>query len=436
MGLHWSFLVRLSSGQGSRLVSPIAVIGFAFFLRLAWAALVPIVPISDAHAYHTFAMTLSTTGVYGWSENEPTAFWPVGTAALYAIAYKTFGPGSMAVLIVNLAFGLLVVGLTMRLGTVWFNRQIGLIAGLIVAVWPVFIQYTTIIASELIFAACLLASLLVLARITASKEQPIYLLLTLGVLIGLASLVRPIALLLPLVLAFPVAVESRSVMTTLRFAVVALVGLAVVVGPWAYRNQSHFGELIPVSTSGGTNLWMGNNPATTGFYQDPPAADPRLTEPQRDRKLKDDAIAYIARDPLAFVGRTLVKAVRLYERETIGVAWNQVGLERSGGIAAVSATKALAQAFWIIILGLFVAGCLIEFKRDRFGFLSHPAIVVLAYSTVVYALFVIQDRYHIPTNPLMATFAAIAIARLASRWTGRRWSTSPPSREHRVKGHT
>jgi hypothetical protein len=201
------------------------------------------------------------------------------------------------------------------------------------------------------------------------------------------------------------------------FTLVVTVMLGLVMTPWLIRNHSLFGLWVPVSTSGGANLWMGNNPATTGFYQEPPARPAGVNEAQQDRALKDLAVDYIAREPVSFAVRTLVKAARLYERETIGVVWNEEGLKQSSVAGSVAAIKALSQAYWMLMLVLFIAGCWIAARNDLLEFVFHPAVAIVAYSTLFYAVFVIQDRYHVPTNPLLAIFAALAVSRLLS-WLG------------------
>ena len=45
--------------------------------------------------------------------------------------------------------------------------------------------------------------------------------------------------------------------------------LAATVAPWTYRNYKTFGTFVLVSTNGGENLLIGNNPVSEQRYQDP-----------------------------------------------------------------------------------------------------------------------------------------------------------------------
>ena len=108
-------------GDGLWLPPLWAVLLLALVLRLAWAALVPVQPVSDPQAYHILAVHLVEYGVYGFAPDEPSAYWAVGPAALYAGAYLVFGIGGLAVVAVNLVSGLLAVWAVDRVGRGWFG---------------------------------------------------------------------------------------------------------------------------------------------------------------------------------------------------------------------------------------------------------------------------------------------------------------------------
>jgi 4-amino-4-deoxy-L-arabinose transferase-like glycosyltransferase len=391
----------------------LAILGVAFLARLLWAALLPVIPVSDCFAYHTFAFNLVHHGVYGWNAQEPSAIWPPGTSVAYALVYAVFGAGPWQIKCFNIAVGILIVLLTIELGTRWFNRKVGIIAGLLVGSWPVFIEYTTIIGSEPLFTAALLAILLLFDRILSDEKHFKWLAAGLGVLIGLTSLLRPPALLFPGLFAFVFLIQKRQIISSLKLLAIVGAFSLLVIAPWSARNYTLFGQFVAISTSGGMNLWMGNNPATTGEYQLPPALD-GVNEAQRDRILGNEATSYIEQAPVAFVMRSAVKAVRLYERETIGVWWNAQGIYGAFGSLGSLAIKVASQAFWAGALALFVMGCYFLFRQQGLAsFASHPGIATLVYFTLIYAIIVIQDRYHIPTDPIMAIFGAYAICRLA-----------------------
>jgi 4-amino-4-deoxy-L-arabinose transferase-like glycosyltransferase len=428
-----------------------AVLGIAFLARFLWAVVMPVIPVSDSYDYHTFALNLVQHGVYGWNPEEPTTLWPPGTSVCYALIYWVFGSGQWAIKCFNMTMGVLIVLLTVELGRRWFNRTVGIIAGLLVGLWPVFIEYTTIVASEMLFTAALLGVLLLFDEICSSERHFKLLAVALGGLIGFASLVRPTAILFPALLTSVFYVQKREIVASLKLLSITTVLTFLILAPWSARNYALFGEPV-FTTSGGVNLWMGNNPTTTGFYQTPPgwrsgeSHNPTtpgvhqdvptifegMNEVQIDRFFRSEAVAYIKQAPMAFVARTVVKALRLYERETIGVWWNAQGIERTFGSLGGPAIKVASQAFWMGALLLFAIGCYFSSRQGFAVFACHPGIAMLAYFTLVYGILVISDRYHIPTDPIMAIFAAYAIfqiAPLASRFSSFGPMLPPQGRE-------
>lgn len=405
---------------------PISIIlGIAFLVRFLWAAVVPVIPVSDGRDYQTFALNLVHYGVYGWGPDQPSAIWPPGTSAAYALIYSAFGSGQWAIKSFNLAIGVLIVFLTVELGRRWFNRAVGLIAGFLIALWPVFIEYTTVVASEMLFTVALLGVLLLFDEISSSQKHFKLSAVVLGALIGIASLFRPTAILLPVLFASLFYVQKRTIVSSLKLLSISTFSMLLVLAPWSARNYVVFGKAVFASTSGGSNLWMGNNPTTTGFYQKPPNP-PGMNEVQLDRYFSNKAMAYIRQAPMAFAARTVVKAVRLYDRETIGIAWNKEGIERAFGGLGSDIIKVLSQVFWMGALLLFAMGCYYFASRQGFASLAcHPAIATLAYFTVIYAIVVVQDRYHVPTDPIVAIFAAYAISQIVPASSSRFWVFGP-----------
>jgi 4-amino-4-deoxy-L-arabinose transferase-like glycosyltransferase len=392
------------------------IVSLALVLRLAWASIVPVVPVSDSHAYQVFASVLLDSGTYGWKAGEPTAWWPIGTSLTYAGFYLFFGNSASTVVLVNLLFGALIVYLTMRLAEVWFDRQVAIASGLIVALWPTLIFFTTVIASELIFSALLLCALVLHAEIShRSDTLPLHLFVPLGIVIGLASLVRPVAMLMPLVLAVPLFVASRSLAKVIIFVMVTGLVTLLVLAPWGYRNERAFGSFILGSSSAGANLWMGNLADSGGTYMEPATPVPGDNEVQHSERHGKAAMRHIVEHPIAFVGRTMLKAVRLYALETIGVHWNAEALARLAP-RSPGPLKMLSQAYWMAVLAAFMAAVFICFRKQGVLFALHPALMTLAYFTAVYAVIVISDRYHVPTNPVMAIIAALPIVQWTGRW--------------------
>lgn len=384
-------------------------------LRLVWATVVAVVPQSDSIAYDTFAMNMLEHGVYGWTAGEPTAYWPVGTSAVTALAYALLGRGDLAVELPNLVAGAVLMRMTYLLGRLWFGPAVGLASLALVAFWPNLIFFTTVLSSELFFLALTTSGLWLWSRRRGTPD-----LVLAGILWGLACYVRPVILLLPAALALAeLRLGPRAAMAAAVRAAVAMALVLVVVSPWTLRNAARLGEPVLVSTNFGPNFWMGNNPETSGGYMPLPDRVEGLSETERARVLADEAKAHIRAEPGAFVLRTLTKALRLHERETIGVAWNSGGLEPALGERGLTALKLLATGYWYAVLLLAFAGSVVLVRSGGAGQLLHPVLLSWAYFTALHAVIVVEDRYHMPNTPFVALLAAVAICALQSRRTAR-----------------
>ena len=89
-----------------------AIVCVAICVRAIWAMAVPVVPVSDSVAYDTFASNLANGDGYGWRPESPTAYWPVGTSAMYALLYAMFGHVYWPIVFFNIVLGVGIVALS------------------------------------------------------------------------------------------------------------------------------------------------------------------------------------------------------------------------------------------------------------------------------------------------------------------------------------
>lgn len=406
-------------GRGLTRTAWIAL-GIGMLLRLAMALAVPIDPISDQAAYETYATNILNHGVYGLAPDQPGAYWAVGTAALAAAAFYLTGGSFVGILVLNLIAGFAMMVLVYQVARDWFGQRPAELSVILVALWPNLILFTSTLSSEPYFIALFLGGL----RAWQLRGRGIAWLLLAGLLWGLACYVRPVALLVPVALIF--AALPKGIGAMLRAVGQAAVMLAVilaVLSPWTLRNYRVFGEFVLVSTNFGPNFWMGNNPDSDGGYMPLPERVSGLSEIERAKMLQDEAKAYVAENPGRFVVNTLTKAVRLHERETIGVVWTQSGLERIGGTGLVVVMKLLATGYWYLLLGLAFIG--IAALRRHGSVLFHPLVISWGYFTAIHAIIVMGDRYHMPAAGVIAILAALGAHSLHQRLRPEERSPNP-----------
>jgi 4-amino-4-deoxy-L-arabinose transferase-like glycosyltransferase len=384
-------------------------------LRIAWALLVPVVPVSDSGAYDAFARNLVEHGVYGWEAGNPHAFWPPGTSFLYAGLYWAFGYNYAPIVVLNIVLSALLIIASARIATRLVSETAGHYTAWIIALWPTLVFYVTVLASELPFVLLITLAL----DCWTVRQRTIRHVLLAGVLLGAASLVRPLALVLPVVFGFGSLMPSRLSAQNLRIHLVqvlaSLAAMLVVIAPWTVRNVLLYEELVLVSTNGGITFWMGNTPNTDGAYMGTPEDLAHLRDNELEKVLKARALDYIRQEPVAFIVRTARKALALYDNESIGIHWNDKGIEQRFGRAALVPLKRFTQVAWLGMVLLLATGIVhLVRARTMLQILSFQPLLLMAFFTAVYSVTVSQDRYHLSFASVIAILAAVGLERVAS----------------------
>lgn len=378
----------------------------ALILRIIWSLSVPVVPVSDSYAYDVFAQNIASGNGFSWNPGVYTAYWAVGTSAIYALLYLIFGHHYFPIVILNLLVGVSTVALAMSLARRWLGEVPAILTAWILALWPLLIEYSTVLASELLFNFFVLAALW-LASMPNWKCLPRS--LATGIALAAACYIRPVALLIaPFVFLREMFLERRLV-NAITACVVASVVMIVLILPWSFRNLLVFNHFVLVSTNAGSNFWMGNNPQTTGSYMALPELN-IANEVERDNELNRQAWAYIRQEPISFAVRTVTKAAKLYDRESIGISWNEQGLQERFGTRILTPLKLLSSGYWYLVLISACVGVIFLLRNKSWPEIATlPPLVFWLYFTAVHGITVTGDRYHMPAIPFIAMLAAYGI---------------------------
>jgi 4-amino-4-deoxy-L-arabinose transferase-like glycosyltransferase len=390
-------------------------------LRVCWVLAIPVEPVSDSWAYHQFARTLVEHGVYGWTSDEPTAYWAVGTPALVAFTYL-FTESYAGVVVLNLFASIATLVLSYHLAARWFGAKTALWAMALIAFWPNLIYFTTIVSSELFFISMTLGGLFFWRRPAGNTMLN---LIFAGLFWGLTAYIRPVILLVPLALALvDLAHGPRRFAIAAFHAGVSILLIVLVTLPWSIRNHQVFGELVMVSSNFGPNFWMGNNPLSDGGYMDLPSEVADMDEIERSDYLTELAKEYIWNNPAEAIQLMGKKLVKLHARETIGVVWNESGLHRLAGDDGVLVAKLLATAYWYCLVFIGLAGIFIlAWKAGIVPALFNQPVALWAYFISLHTVVVAGDRYHMPASAFIAIMAAVALSELPGRLSRQSTST-------------
>ena len=243
-----------------------------FILRVLAAVLV-----SDAEMWEFRIIAANLVSGHGYAinlfirETHPTAFVPPAYTYLVAGTFAMVGDTTAArifLLGLNCLVGTLSAMVIYLLGRETVGTRAGWIAAALWLLFPTWIfsaaRFHTVI---LYTAGAALVTWLILRQAQADdRRQARNLALAAGLAAGVMCLFRGEYPLVFTTLCGWVLVSSRVVPLPRRLlaGVLALSMMGVVLLPWVIRNYATFQRIIPVTSSGGYNLWRGHNPDATG----------------------------------------------------------------------------------------------------------------------------------------------------------------------------
>ena len=243
----------------------VATILFALALRLCWLFAHPLrkpdrIYLPDSHGYETLAKNIIQHKAFSSDKKAPfrpdikrTPGYPLFVASIFRFSREDprFVCVAQALLSAWLVF------FSIRLGTLFYSQRAGLIAGGILAIDPLQTVFTGFMISEILFAVFLSWFFLNLVQAFIRPSNKRKLLFT-GVLLGSATLCRPISLYLlaPVSLFWILFRHSRGVKEML----IVGVGFFMLILPWMTRNKL-VSETFQFTTIGSTNIQFYDVPA-------------------------------------------------------------------------------------------------------------------------------------------------------------------------------
>ena len=220
----------------------------------------------------------------------PTALLAPGYPAVIALFFLIFGSftvaASVAVMGTQVLFTALTVLLIMHVARQLFGIHAANLGGVL---WTLSLP---LIWMPTIFWETCLSTLLLLGTIALAlrcEREPLPLLWALmGAYCGLAALVNPALLPALLVVLGWAAWQNRK---TLWYLPVALLVLSGVFAPWPIRNARLLHAFIPLRSTVGFELWVGNRAGATGFLDE--SQFPLFNRWEYDQYVSKGEVAYM-----------------------------------------------------------------------------------------------------------------------------------------------
>jgi 4-amino-4-deoxy-L-arabinose transferase-like glycosyltransferase len=418
----------------------IVVVGAA--LRVAWAAYAARSPagLHDPGFYRVLADVLAHGHGYSLPPVfnppgvgfTPTAYYPplypMVLGGIEWITLHTPLPEGMTgwVVALNVVASIVSIVLVYDITRRIADERTAIVASAIVALWPNLVVHAATTLSETLFIAVMLFGVwLAVAGSWRAISWPR--LIAVGVVIGVATLVRPVAL--PLIPAFAIAwavagVGWRTVLT--RSGVVAMACAAVLI-PWIARNAAVMGSTV-LSTNTGDNLCMSRQPGANGAFQLTSycnQGDPSLHRPEAEVKQNDEnqhkAITFVRDHPATEIRLWFsrlrwgfsndadgVRAVESYDDDRFLPDWVRTTLNTTANL-------------WFAGVGLLALGSLPWWLRRRDPGAWFVASAAVGVGVIPIVVFFGDPRFHVPMAPFLAILAAGAL-------TGWAWRPRPAER--------
>ncbi len=391
----------------------------------------------DRDAYLGIANNLlQGAGFSTLGTDHPTAFRPPLYPLLLAFFTGIFGTIGIAIL--HLIVGGVTIWATVKLGERLGLKNGALLAGLLVAIDPILLRYTTLPMTEVIFAVLTTMLLWLWSRADQRPSWNTYLLT--GFAFGIASLCRPSLLpMLPVLWILYLVNDFRGMNRLDRMIkstlCIVLVGASAMVTmlPWGVRNLAVFGHFKLTTTHGGYTLLLGNNPVfydavvrqplgtTWGDYAAEDACsqtswinqlnrqlDERglVSEFDRDRAQYNRVIKNIQAEPLMFLRASLLREIRFWSPVPIGPQARSMNSAIYWGTAIFYLTVYLFAFAGLIFVLRQPAS-----KRNKWL----PALAMIITFSVVHSLYWSNARMRAPLIPVIAILAAYGLENRRSK---------------------
>lgn len=410
--------------------------------RVAWVSrLGDALSWSDEQEFVTVARHLAAGDGYVSTSFRANPVLPVYLSAFF----RVFGEGLLAPRLGQAFVGALTCVLIAWIARSLFGAAVGVLAGLMVALYP-----PHVFLSGIFYVDCLATFLLALGvalgvRALQGGLRAGFVLAT-GVVLGLTVLARPTFFVyLPCVALVFLCARSIDVRRRFAAAVLVLVAGAATISPWTLRNYRTYGRFVMVTSGFGTKLWQGNTVLANGGPNDrelmwgkpdwkqrmealPPAERAALEAryaviaahaAEREAALGDH---YLATDEV--LGRVAVREMLDDPKRTFVLALKKTATLYSAFTETLTTNaytrgpiRLLAALSFYPVLALAVVGAWLARRAGPPVWLLY---LLIGSVTAGYAVLNACTRFRLPLDPFLIVFAALALERVAVRFAGAR----------------
>jgi len=402
---------------------------------------------------------LAFHGTLGWGD-EPILLRPPGYPAFVALLLRAFTRVPLrltpaytesAAQLVSLAQALLLAA-TAALLFAWLRRPFGnaiaFAAALVYGLNPYSLVLPGLMHYDVLHLFLLVAGCAALDVAIARAERGAGPMAAAGALWGMAALVRPVTLPLPLFVAAMLFARGLRGSRAARALLAFCVAMALVIAPWTLRNFRISGRLVPVNVQGWAAVWgstvepleldantyqwraigllhmqplyrrvTGEDYSYLGFLKHNVALEAAFKEAALEN-IRERPRVYLWNVARGLLGLTLqlnTSLVGVFQRiqrtgEVVSQAWFWSGAEQERGATLASRTLDVLH----LLLLAFAALGLARAIARREPFLAVPGLVFTCVA-LAHALTFFDFTYYYLKLPFLVVFAASGLASLRER---------------------
>ncbi len=340
----------------------------------------------------------------------PTAFIAPGYPTLIAAIFRVFGIYSHASVFVILGMQVLLslftIWLIMHVAREVLDSRTATLAG---TFWALSLPLWWIPAIfwETSFSACSVIGMIAFAlRCRRVPTRGSWILF--GSLCGIIGLINPA--LLPSLLAIMGWLAYQTWRVSRTAPVIGLLALILVFSPWPIRNAYRFHAFIPLRSTVGFEMWMGNRPGATG----------RLDESVFPMFNKQEMASYLSKGEVAYTrdkSRQAQDYIRAYPGIFLKLSARRFFRFWAGTGNLNSSLTYQIHAFLTTVFGF--AGLVLIYRKGMRAFAILMFLPLLLFPFPYYITHS-EFRYRLNIDPLLTVLAAYAVTQLAAAWSRRR----------------
>lgn len=422
---------RIWAQREYRLLVVIATV--AFGLRLAWLLYAKAEPptswlgAGDQYSYWYYGNEIAAgRGYVGYVTHVPTAYYPIGYPALLAALFFAVEhlhlPGDLMLWagLMHVVFSTATVVPVFLIGRRVFNATVGMLAAVLLAVYPNAIYQVSTLQLETTFIFLSTAALAIIVLHDWSSGLPSRnRLLAFGFVLGLSVLVRPFSVWF-VVGVFLAALAIRAGWR--RAFITALVPTLVIVAmsiPWMIRNEIRMHAFVVTSTNTGDTLCLDRNMTAYGgfrFADHDGCVDPGLPEVPRNAGNTRKAISFVVHHPAREALQIVRRARYEFADDHDGIdATETLGSGRFLSSGMRDTLSGAADWYFFVTLGLAVVGLPLLVLRARRSPEARLVLVALLALLSIPLLLWGNQRFHLPLYPYVVVLAAASVDAAARR---------------------